>query len=94
MTVLGLIPARGGSKGIARKNVRPLCGKPLLQYTVEDIRREYHTEKACAPMCTVSCAHQTAYMDWWRGPQHPAAQPLPLVHPAPAPQLVHIEQGE
>ena len=69
-------------------------GKPLLQYTVEDIRREYHTEKACAPMCTVSCAHQTAYMDWWRGPQHPAAQPLPLVHPAPAPQLVHIEQGE
>jgi CMP-N-acetylneuraminic acid synthetase len=35
MTVLGLIPARGGSKGIPGKNVRPLCGKPLLQYTAE-----------------------------------------------------------
>src|SRR5690606_26912718 len=35
MRVLGLIPARGGSKGIPRKNIRLLCGKPLLQYTVE-----------------------------------------------------------
>jgi CMP-N,N'-diacetyllegionaminic acid synthase len=35
MTVLGLIPARGGSKGIPRKNIRPLGGKPLLQYTAE-----------------------------------------------------------
>jgi CMP-N-acetylneuraminic acid synthetase len=35
MRVLGLIPARGGSKGVPRKNVRPLCGKPLLAYTAE-----------------------------------------------------------
>lgn len=35
MRVLGLIPARGGSKGLPRKNVRRLCGKPLLQYTVD-----------------------------------------------------------
>jgi CMP-N-acetylneuraminic acid synthetase len=35
MRVLGLIPARGGSKSIPRKNIRPLCGKPLLQYTAE-----------------------------------------------------------
>ncbi|MCG8686043.1 MAG: acylneuraminate cytidylyltransferase family protein [Desulfobacterales bacterium] len=33
--VLGLIPARGGSKGIPRKNIRLLNGKPLLNYTVE-----------------------------------------------------------
>src|SRR4051812_8491949 len=38
MRVLGLIPARGGSKGVPRKNLRPLCGKPLLQYTVEASR--------------------------------------------------------
>lgn len=31
--VLGLIPARGGSKGVPRKNIRPLHGKPLLAYT-------------------------------------------------------------
>ena len=34
-TVLGLIPARGGSKGIPRKNLRPLGGRPLLQWTGE-----------------------------------------------------------
>lgn len=44
-------------------------GKPLAQYTFEDIRREYLTEKTCAPNCTVSCAHQTSYFDFWRGEQ-------------------------
>jgi CMP-N,N'-diacetyllegionaminic acid synthase len=32
--VLGLIPARGGSKGIARKNLAVVGGKPLLSWTV------------------------------------------------------------
>ncbi|MCC7009023.1 MAG: acylneuraminate cytidylyltransferase family protein [Acidobacteria bacterium] len=32
MRVLGLIPARGGSKGVPRKNVRSLEGRPLLSY--------------------------------------------------------------
>ena len=31
--VLGIIPARGGSKGIVRKNIRLLAGKPLIAYT-------------------------------------------------------------
>jgi MoaA/NifB/PqqE/SkfB family radical SAM enzyme len=44
-------------------------GKPLLQYTVEDIRREYRTEKGCAPRCTVACVHQVGYIDFWRDPQ-------------------------
>ncbi len=35
MTFLALIPARGGSKGIPRKNVRPLDGKPLIAYSIE-----------------------------------------------------------
>lgn len=35
MHILGLVPARGGSKGIARKNVRILGGKPLMQWTIE-----------------------------------------------------------
>lgn len=35
MSVLAIIPARGGSKGVPRKNIRPLCGKPLLAYTAE-----------------------------------------------------------
>ena len=45
---------------------------PLEKYTVEDIRREYLTEKSCAPHCTVSCVHQVSVLDGWRGVQHPA----------------------
>lgn len=33
--VVAIIPARGGSRGIPRKNVRLLCGKPLIAYTIE-----------------------------------------------------------
>jgi MoaA/NifB/PqqE/SkfB family radical SAM enzyme len=44
-------------------------GIPLEQYTVQDIRREFITEKACAPKCTVACVHYTSYMDFWRAPQ-------------------------
>jgi CMP-N-acetylneuraminic acid synthetase len=35
MKILGLIPARGGSKSVPGKNIKKLNGKPLLQYTVE-----------------------------------------------------------
>lgn len=35
LRVLGIIPARGGSKGIPRKNIAPLLGRPLLAYTAE-----------------------------------------------------------
>ena len=33
--ILGLIPARGGSKGVPRKNIREIAGKPLIAYTIE-----------------------------------------------------------
>jgi len=53
--------------------------KPLAEYTVEDIRREFLTDKSCAPRCTVACVHQISYMDFWRAPQtitsSPASQP-------------------
>lgn len=39
MTPLIIIPARGGSKGIPRKNIKPLCGKPLIAYAI-DIAKE------------------------------------------------------
>lgn len=36
--VLALIPARGGSKGVPRKNVRPLAGRPLVAYAADAAR--------------------------------------------------------
>lgn len=39
MKILAIIPARGGSKGIPRKNVRLLHGKPLISYAIENALR-------------------------------------------------------
>lgn len=62
--------------------------KPLADYTVEDIRREYYTEKACAPHCTVSCVHMISTMDAWRSPQKFQS---PKMTPDVEPSLVQIE---
>ena len=48
---------------------------PLEKYTLHDLRREYLTEKSCAPHCTVSCVHQVSVFDSWRAPQHPYLAP-------------------
>jgi MoaA/NifB/PqqE/SkfB family radical SAM enzyme len=63
---------------------RGFPAKPLAEYTRDDIRREYLTQKSCAPLCTVSCVHQISYMDFWRDPQTiastaPATDSQPLV---------------
>jgi len=33
--ILGIVPARGGSKGVPRKNIKPICGRPLIAWTIE-----------------------------------------------------------
>src|SRR6202167_3080858 len=63
-------------------------GVPLATYTRDDLRREYLTEKSCAPHCTVSCVHQVSIFDSWRSPQHPA-QPIPEA--SAAGELVQIK---
>jgi MoaA/NifB/PqqE/SkfB family radical SAM enzyme len=58
-------------------------GIPLDEYTVDDLRREFDTEKPCAPHCTISCVQQVAMLDNWRSPQ--TLRPRPLAPPAIAP---------
>lgn len=36
MKILAIVPARGGSKSVPRKNIAPIAGKPLLAYTIEE----------------------------------------------------------
>jgi N-acylneuraminate cytidylyltransferase len=43
--VLGLIPARGGSKGITRKNVRSLGGKPLIAWTIDEAKKSQYIDR-------------------------------------------------
>lgn len=38
MKILGLIPARGGSKGVPKKNIKLLGRKPLIEYTLDDAK--------------------------------------------------------
>jgi MoaA/NifB/PqqE/SkfB family radical SAM enzyme len=64
---------------------RGFPAKPLEQYSVEDIRREYITQKSCAPFCTISCVHQISYFDFFRGEQ------TRIVEPVPEEQLVSIK---
>lgn len=47
LKVLGLIPARGGSKGIPNKNLYPINGKPLITYTIEAARSSKLLTQVC-----------------------------------------------
>lgn len=47
MKILTIIPARGGSKGIPRKNIKPLAGKPLIYYTIDCARAICDDEDIC-----------------------------------------------
>ena len=67
-------------------------GIALEQYGFDDLRREYHRDKSCAPLCTVGCVHRVAQVDelredpertlsqWFASPAHgqPPRLPLPV----------------
>jgi MoaA/NifB/PqqE/SkfB family radical SAM enzyme len=64
-------------------------GIPLEQYGPDDLRRQYHEVKSCAPMCTVGCVHRVAQVDelrqnperalarWYSTPLHDRHPTLP-----------------
>jgi MoaA/NifB/PqqE/SkfB family radical SAM enzyme len=54
---------------------RGFPGVPLAEYTKADLKREFLTEKTCAPRCTISCVHQISYIDHWRAPQTSCISP-------------------
>lgn len=43
--VLAIIPARGGSKGLPGKNIRPMCGKPLIGWTITKAKKCSYLDK-------------------------------------------------
>lgn len=44
-TVVAIIPARGGSKGVKRKNLRNVGGKPLIAWTIEEARKSKYLDR-------------------------------------------------
>jgi hypothetical protein len=61
-------------------------GKPLQDYSREDLEREYATEKPCAPFCTLNCVHRVALFDKWREPGTRTSGTL--VGPLPVPGAI------
>ncbi len=43
--IIGIIPARGGSKGIPGKNIKELAGKPLIAYTIEQAKESKYLDE-------------------------------------------------
>lgn len=43
--ILAVIPARGGSKGVPRKNIRDLAGKPLIGWTIEEAKKSKYIDR-------------------------------------------------
>ncbi|MFC1567566.1 cytidylyltransferase domain-containing protein [Thermodesulfobacteriota bacterium] len=43
--MLAIIPARGGSKGVPKKNIRPLGGKPLILWTIETAKKSTYIDR-------------------------------------------------
>ena len=52
---LGIIPARGGSKGVPRKNIRPLAGKPLIAWTIEQAKASRYLDRTIVSTEAVCC---------------------------------------
>ncbi len=45
LLILGIIPARGGSKKIPKKNIKLLAGKPLITYTIEESKKSKYINR-------------------------------------------------
>jgi len=57
-------------------------GIPLLEYTREDLKREFDRPKGCEDSCTIACVRRASSLDEWRPQRGPVATPktsLPLV---------------
>jgi MoaA/NifB/PqqE/SkfB family radical SAM enzyme len=71
---------------------RELWGKPLAEYTLDDLKQQFDTRKDCAPKCTVGCVRTASAPDEWRGQNQPdptAGRTDPLDHDLEA-ELVQI----
>jgi CMP-N,N'-diacetyllegionaminic acid synthase len=77
--VVALIPARGGSKGIPRKNLAPLGGKPLLEWTLEAAREAETVTRIVVSTDDDEIAAAAGDADVLERPQELARDETPMV---------------
>ena len=91
MKLLAVIPARGGSKGIPRKNIKPLAGKPLIGWTIEAALKAQGIDRVIVSTEDKEIASVARQF----GAEAPFMRPLALAQddtPGVAPVLHAIEQ--
>ena len=81
MSVVAVIPARGGSKALPRKNILPLAGMPLLAYTVRDAREAKRIDRTIVSTDDAEIAEVA----------RAAGAEVPFVRPAGAPHRARAE---
>ncbi len=57
--IIAVIPARGGSKGIPRKNIKPLLGKPLIGWTIDEAEKSKYIDRCIVSTEDKEIAKQT-----------------------------------
>jgi len=88
--ILAIIPARGGSKGVPRKNIRDLGGKPLIAWTIEEAKKSRYIDRL---VLSSEDAEIIAVAKAW-GCEGPFVRPLELAQddtPGIAPVLHALE---
>lgn len=75
-SVLAIIPARGGSKGVPRKNIRELGGKPLIAWTIEEAKKSKYIDRL---ILSSEDAEIIAVAKQW-GCEVPFVRPQELAH--------------
>jgi CMP-N,N'-diacetyllegionaminic acid synthase len=68
--ILGIIPARGGSKRLPGKNTRPLAGKPMIEWTIDAAKAAVSIDHfvVCTEDANISMAAEAAGAESFRRP--------------------------
>lgn len=72
--MIAIIPARGGSKGLPGKNIKMLCGRPLIAYTIEAAVRSRKTDR----VIVTTDSEEIAYIARQYGAEIPFMRPVNL----------------
>jgi CMP-N,N'-diacetyllegionaminic acid synthase len=89
--ILAVVPARGGSKGVPRKNIRELVGKPLIAWTIEQAKKSRYIDRLIVSTDDEEIARTAK--EW--GAEVPFLRPVELAQddtPGVAPVLHAIEK--
>ena len=60
--MISIIPARGGSKGLPGKNILPLCGKPMIAYTIEAAKQSKYIDRVIVSTDDQKIADRQLYL--------------------------------